>query len=423
VLERYVYDGFDHVKEHRKTSGTGTSTTRYTDDPLDRTATKTTNAGVASEKTTTFNYLGLSKGVLEVAGKLTKSYQYSPWGERLSQVTHKADGTEEDAYYGYNPHTDVEQIIDETGNTKATYGDTAYGNNNDAEFTGIDKPDVADPTKEPYNAYRFNAKRWDQNSQSYDMGFRDYSPGLNRFLTRDSYNGALSDLNLGINPWTGNRYAFGAGNPITMIEVDGHVPDDDVLPISVLGAAATAAGAAALGTAALLALPVIAVAGVAMALNQDQSAEEAADAAGIHGTEEGGDALRKVADELQGTRDDWAVRNGTTQVVRVWDAETGEYIIKVGVEDAAIKSMPEGWEEIIRQTVGEDEKIEFVENLGHLENGVSAHAELSVLAKLGDNEVIVEGGTSRNICIAQCEAALKGAGGRSRWEKVPRLAR
>jgi RHS repeat-associated protein len=227
VLERYVYDGFDHVKEHRKLqSGGGTSTTRYTYDPLDRTTTKTTNAGTASEKTTTFNYLGLSKEVLDeqVGAQVTKSYQYSPWGERLSQVTHKADGTEEDAYFGYNPHTDVEQITDETGNTKATYGYTAYGKDDEAQFTGIDKPDAQDPTKEPYNVYRFNAKRWDQHGQSYDMGFRDYSPGLNRFLTRDSYNGALADLNLGINPWTGNRYAFGAGNPITMIEVDGHDP-------------------------------------------------------------------------------------------------------------------------------------------------------------------------------------------------------
>ncbi|MET7749734.1 RHS repeat-associated core domain-containing protein [Micromonospora sp. NPDC005367] len=49
----------------------------------------------------------------------------------------------------------------------------------------MDKPDTADPTKEPYNAYRFNAKRRDQGSGNYDMGFRDYSPGLNRFLSRD----------------------------------------------------------------------------------------------------------------------------------------------------------------------------------------------------------------------------------------------
>ena len=115
---------------------------------------------------------------------MTKSYQYSPWGERLSQVKHNTDGTTEDGYYGYNgynSHTDVETVTDKNGDAKATYGYSAYGTNNDAEFTGIDKPNAADPTKEDANAYRFNAKRWDSQSGTYDMGFRNYSPGLNRY--------------------------------------------------------------------------------------------------------------------------------------------------------------------------------------------------------------------------------------------------
>jgi RHS repeat-associated protein len=224
LLERNVYDGFDHVVENRHNDGTATTTTKYTYDPMDRTSTKTANAGAAGEKTTTFNYLGLSSEVLdeEVAGVVQMSYQYSPSGERLSQTKRNADGGEEDAFYGYNPHTDVELLTDDAGDTKATYGYTAYGSNDDAQFTGADKPDPQNPGKAPYNAYRFNAKRWDPASGNYDMGFRDYSPGLNRFLTRDTYNGALADMRLGVNPWTGSRYAFGGGNPISMVEFDGH---------------------------------------------------------------------------------------------------------------------------------------------------------------------------------------------------------
>lgn len=60
------------------------------------------------------------------------------------------------------------------------------------------------------------------------MGFRDYSPGLNQFLTRDNYNGALADSGLTTNPYTGNRYAYGAGNPYTNIELDGHEPCPDL---------------------------------------------------------------------------------------------------------------------------------------------------------------------------------------------------
>ncbi|MGW5658598.1 golvesin C-terminal-like domain-containing protein [Streptomyces sp. NPDC003758] len=221
IIERSTYDGFDHVVKSEKMDDTGAlKATTYTFDPLDRTTSKT-----ADGRTTDFSYLGLSTEVLDekVAGTLTKSYQYSPWGERLSQVKHNTDGTTEDGYYGYNSHTDVETLTDSNGDTKATYGYTAYGKDDDSEFTGIDKPATADPTKEAYNPYRFNAKRWDAQSGTYDMGFRDYNPGLNRFTSRDMYNGALADMGLGVDPYTGNRYAFTGGNPTTFIEYDGHM--------------------------------------------------------------------------------------------------------------------------------------------------------------------------------------------------------
>ncbi|WP_125778021.1 DNRLRE domain-containing protein [Antribacter gilvus] len=220
VIARTTYDGFDHVVKSEQMNDAGQlEATTYTFDPLDRT-TSTTTGG----KTTDYTYLGMSSEVLteQVAGQLTKSYQYSPWGQRLSQVTHEGTSTET-AYYGYNAHTDVETLTDDTGKVTATYGYTAYGSDDTSEFTGIDKPDPGDPApNEPYNAYRYNSKRWDASSGTYDMGFRDYSPGLNRFTTRDMYNGALADVGLGADPYSGNRYAFTAGNPISRIEADGH---------------------------------------------------------------------------------------------------------------------------------------------------------------------------------------------------------
>jgi RHS repeat-associated protein len=220
IVSSKEYDGFDHVIKATKLDDTGaTTSTSYTFDPLDRTTSKT-----AGGKTTDFTYLGLSTQVLDeqVAGKLTKSYQYSPWGQRLSQITHNSDGTTEDAYYGYNSHTDVETLTTDTGDTKATYGYTAYGSNDDAHFTGIDKPDAANPQKQAYNPYRYNSKRWDAGSDTYDMGFRNYSPGLNRFTTRDMYTGALANMSLGTDPFTANRYAFTGGNPTSRVEDDGH---------------------------------------------------------------------------------------------------------------------------------------------------------------------------------------------------------
>ncbi|MBT2396546.1 DNRLRE domain-containing protein [Streptomyces sp. ISL-100] len=247
VLADNTYDGFDHVVEHTKVEPDGTSkSTKYVYDPLDRTTAKTEGT-----KTTDFNYLGMSEEMLDerVAGEITKSYQYSPWGERLSQIKRNSDGTEDLGVYGYNGHTDTETLTDKNGNTASTYGYTAYGSNDTSEFTGIDKPDAAQPEKEMHNSYRFNAKRWDAASGTYDMGFRDYSPGLNRFTSRDMYNGALADMRLGSDPFTGNRYAFTGGNPVSNVEVDGHffplilvaIPVIEVIAVAVVATVTTAA--------------------------------------------------------------------------------------------------------------------------------------------------------------------------------------
>jgi RHS repeat-associated protein len=224
-IEKYKYDGFDRVAEHHSINEDGVNElTRYTYDPLDRTASQTIKAGTENEKTTEFHYLGLSDQLIneEVAGEITKSYQYTPWGERLFMVNYSDNEQGEYSYYGYNPHTDVEQLTDEQGDTRATYGYTAYGQNDEKAFTGVDKPNSNRPDQEPYNSFRFNSKRWDPATKQYDMGFRNYDPGLNRFLTRDMYNGALADLNLAADPFTNNPYAFASGNPITNVEYDGH---------------------------------------------------------------------------------------------------------------------------------------------------------------------------------------------------------
>ncbi|MFE0422838.1 DNRLRE domain-containing protein [Streptomyces sp. NPDC058953] len=242
IVERKVYDGFDHVVESQKADSAGVlKSTTYAFDPLDRTTESRANG-----KTTEFTYLGLSQDVLgeSVAGAITASYQYGPWGERLSQVKHKADGTNESGFYGYNSHNDVETVTGSGGQATSTYGYSAYGTDEQSDFTGIDKPDPADPAKEAYNAYRYNATRWDANSGTYDMGFRDYTPGLNRFTSRDMYNGALADMDLGTDPYTANRYAYGGGNPVSSIEFDGHFSITDTFKKAVDAVKKVAAPAA-----------------------------------------------------------------------------------------------------------------------------------------------------------------------------------
>jgi RHS repeat-associated protein len=230
TTQRYLYDGFDRIIEQH----TDGILTQKSYDPLDRLATETTDAGGPDEETTLFTYLGLTEQVLteQIGGQVTTSYQHSLAGQLLSQTKHDTTGTgvDEDSFYAYNPHGDVAAITNEAGDTRATYGYTAYGSDDESLFTGVDKPDPIDPTtQEPYNVHRYAGKRFDTATGTYDMGFRDYSPGLNRFLTRDMYNGALADLNLGSNPWNMSRYTFAGGNPTTLVEYDGHAAVRDIV--------------------------------------------------------------------------------------------------------------------------------------------------------------------------------------------------
>ncbi|MER7441498.1 hypothetical protein [Micromonospora avicenniae] len=73
-------------------------------DPFDRTVSQTSDG-----KTTLFTYLGMDNQVLreEVAGKASKSYQYAPWGQQLTQIKHKDDGGREYSQFIYRPRGDV----------------------------------------------------------------------------------------------------------------------------------------------------------------------------------------------------------------------------------------------------------------------------------------------------------------------------
>nr|WTB34338.1 RHS repeat-associated core domain-containing protein [Streptomyces sp. NBC_00830] len=154
----------------------------------------------------------------ELDGTLTKTYQFGLGGERLSQLDH-LNG--ESGYYGYNSHGDVETFTSNyDGKPLLTYGYTAYGQDVNDESTDIDA--LVPPGDEPTNPYRFNGKRWNAQSSTYNMGFREYDPATNRFISRDMYTRADADMSLGARPETSNRYGFAGGNPINSIELDGH---------------------------------------------------------------------------------------------------------------------------------------------------------------------------------------------------------
>ncbi|MBA4495505.1 RHS repeat-associated core domain-containing protein [Paenactinomyces guangxiensis] len=157
----------------------------------------------------------------EVMDVMTRSYVYSSWGERMAMIKTDAAGT---SYYQYNTDIDVEMLLDEQGNIRATYGYTPYGENDDAMFTGADEPDPAQPDKEVYNPFRYGGKRWDPYTESYDLGFRNYFPGVGRFMSPDSYTDSEQHKGLFMDAMTNSLYSFTDGNPVSYVDLDGHVP-------------------------------------------------------------------------------------------------------------------------------------------------------------------------------------------------------
>ncbi|NIK56120.1 DNRLRE domain-containing protein [Kribbella shirazensis] len=247
VVEQNAYDGYDRLVRQQKfdSTGTPTFTRNQTYDPFDRVVNQSEKVGTNASITTRYTFVGLANQVTaeeqkDSTGtwKTSKSYAYGASGENLSLVDSPVSGsTSKKSFYGTNPHGDVESLTDaSTGTTTSTYRYTAYGQPDKKGTTGDDVI-WDDPAKDAdiVNPYRFNSKRFDGATGTYDMGFREYNPGLNRYLSRDYYDGALQDLALGTDPWNTNRYAFAGGNPITGVEIDGHYAiDEDGNPLKPL---------------------------------------------------------------------------------------------------------------------------------------------------------------------------------------------
>ena len=139
--------------------------------------------------------------------------------------------TPQDYLYAYDVHGSVSMLLDDGGTSaptvKATYGYDAYGDEDKALTTDSEESSGTTGNKDPLNSFRYTAKRFDTGSDSLDMGARRFSPDVGRFMQRDQYLGALSNLGLGSDPLTQNRYSLAGGNPLSFIESDGHRPVAD----------------------------------------------------------------------------------------------------------------------------------------------------------------------------------------------------
>jgi RHS repeat-associated protein len=221
-------------------AGTRTDKTDYTYDAFDRTTKEVEDhAGTAKDRTTTNTFQGLTNLVTQEqqAGGTdpkTKTYAYDAYGHRIG-LTDKNNTTGATNSYSYasDVHGSVSQLLDDSGNVKASYGYTAFGG---ADSTDSESLTSGDPDPQaPLNPYRYAGKRMDSGtaastapavaagSGGYDMGARRFGPDIGSFLQQDMFAGALADLGLATDPLTQNRYALAGGNPISNVEIDGHM--------------------------------------------------------------------------------------------------------------------------------------------------------------------------------------------------------
>jgi RHS repeat-associated protein len=235
----YAYDYLNRLASTRAFSGGSTRTdkTDYTYDALDRTVKEVEDhADPAKDRTTDFAYQGLSGLVTEEkqaggSNPKTKTFSYDSYGHRISMSDrNNATGVTETFTYSHDVHGSVSQLIDDTGQVKASYGYDAYGATDappgdpEALTTGDTDPQA------PLNPYRYSGKRMDSgmatgtgNFGGYDMGARRYGPDTTRFIQEDIFNHALGDLGLTLDPLSQNRYALAGGNPVSYVEIDGHM--------------------------------------------------------------------------------------------------------------------------------------------------------------------------------------------------------
>ncbi|MDQ4124324.1 MAG: DNRLRE domain-containing protein [Actinomycetota bacterium] len=223
LVKDYEWDDLNRLERVATFSGGNmTDEAVYTHDALDRVV-KEVERHSGTTRTTNFSFLGLTDLVTKetfsgTAASEQKTYSYDAYDKRISMMEDPA-GTQgpKNYTYAYDVHGSVSLLLDDSGGwLKATYGYDAYGNKDNAMSGG--DPDGNDP----FNPYRYSARRLDSGSGTLDMGFRRFGPDGRSFLQPDSYQGAVANLGLSMDPLTGNRYSLAAGNPVSFVEFDGH---------------------------------------------------------------------------------------------------------------------------------------------------------------------------------------------------------
>jgi RHS repeat-associated protein len=224
----YGYDGFDRLSKLTKTStsscpasypSTPVPAATYSYDGLDRQASHTEVTSPA----TTLHYDGLTANVAVETGPILGPvvvdvpYVLDPSGGKHALAPSGASSLAQ--FLTDDGHGNLSTATDGTQLVQCTVRYDPFG-------TPIRPQSATNPcnTGTTSSDHFYRGARRDATTADYQFGSRTYDPGKASFLTPDSYRTGGSGTNLGVgtDPLTENTYGYVNGDPVNLVDPNGH---------------------------------------------------------------------------------------------------------------------------------------------------------------------------------------------------------
>lgn len=192
-----AFDGFNRLKSYTRLENTSSLTTSYMYNG-DGLRTQKTETNLRSNESKTTNYIYDGQHVVSESGSSTATYVRG-----LSYIG-KIGTSNEVAYYLYNAHGDVTQVVDAAGVVKNQYDYTVFGEKT-VDIEAVE------------NSIQYAGEFYDSSAELYYLRARYYSPETGRFISEDSYKGDSK------NPASLNLYTYCQNDPVNHIDPTGHI--------------------------------------------------------------------------------------------------------------------------------------------------------------------------------------------------------
>jgi RHS repeat-associated protein len=216
------YDGFYRLTQYQSSGGTScpaTATKTYAYDGLDR---QRTSGSMA------VHFAGLSSAVaLETTSGTDTAYALDPSGQAKAAAVET--GSPAAQYLVYDGHGNVTTATSSAQTVSCTARFDPYGSPISAA-SAVNPCNTGSTVADVF----YGGARRDPTTGRYQFGSRTYDPSKADFLAPDSYRTAPSsaDLGIGTDPLTENRYNYVNGDPVNLVDPNGHNPcsNDDCTP-------------------------------------------------------------------------------------------------------------------------------------------------------------------------------------------------